>query len=373
LSEIDETRLLSFLDMELLPFTYPGDLVSNPGDFLCVPSRDVSRVTTVRTSGTTGKPKRMFFTSSDLERTVDFFSAGMKDIAGSGGTAAIMLSSGAPDSVAHLLKRALAKNGVDAEIIGEGLNFREAAEAVNGVDCLIGIPASLIKLCRVGPHLRPSSVLLTADYVPESVVGGIKKLWGCRVFTHYGMTETGFGCAVQCEEGDSHHIRHSDMLVEIVDPVTGRQMQPGSEGEITVTTFAHEAMPLLRYRTGDISTEVCGMCRCKGPYPKLGRVRGRSVNIICTGERGAIRLDELDEIIYSFDGVLGCKVKSGEDVPVHLFVDAVGSLDRAAFERAVKSMIPAGGKGGRRVVFTYGYDAPFSKSEKRAVERVYAS
>jgi phenylacetate-coenzyme A ligase PaaK-like adenylate-forming protein len=361
LSGVDESRLLSFPDMELLPFTYPEDTASNPDDFLCVPPRDVSRVTTVRTSGTTGKPKRMFFTEGDLARTVDFFRIGMKDVAGGCETAAIMLSSGSPYSVAEMLKRALAENGVGATVTGAGLNFRELAEAVSEADCLIGIPSSLIKLCRVCPDLRPSSVLLTADYVPESVVLGVKKLWNCRVFTHYGMTETGFGCAVQCGAEDAHHIRHSDMLVEIIDPVTGRQMPPGSEGEITVTTFAHEAAPLLRYRTGDVSAEV-GACRCGGPYPGLGRVRGRGGNVIREASPGGgIRLDQLDEVVYSFDGVLGYKVKSTEGAPIRLSVDAAESLDRTSFERAVKSMIPA--------AFTYGCDVPFSNSGKRIVER----
>jgi phenylacetate-coenzyme A ligase PaaK-like adenylate-forming protein len=369
LSDADESRLSSFSDMESLPFTYPEDVTANPEDFLCVPPRAVSRVTTVTTSGTTGKPKRMFFTDGDLARTVDFFRTGMKDVIGDGKSAAIMLSSNTSNSVAELLRRALAENGVEASVAGAGLNFREIAETVRGADCLIGIPSSLIKLCRAYPNLRPSSVLLTADYVPESIVRGIKHLWGCRSFTHYGMTETGFGCAVQCGEGEAHHIRHSDMIVEIVDPVTGRQSPPGVKGEITVTTFAHEAMPLLRYRTGDISEEIRGTCRCGGEYPRLGKIGGRNDNIIYGGIFDGIRLEQLDEAVYSFDGVLGYKVKSEADAAVRLSVDAMKFLDRPSFENAVKSMLLTKKEDRERVYFTYDYDVPFSSAAKRRIER----
>jgi hypothetical protein len=158
------------------------------------------------------------------------------------------------------------------------------------------------------------------------------------------------------------------MLVEIVDPVTGRQMPPGTEGEITVTTFAHEAMPLLRYRTGDISAEICGTCRCGGSYPRLGKIGGRNDNTICEGIFGDIRLDQLDEAVYSFDGVLGYKVRTGAEAAAHLHVDAAESLDRPSFETAVESIIPAKTKDGKRVKFTYGYDVPFSNAAKRRVE-----
>jgi hypothetical protein len=178
------------------------------------------------------------------------------------------------------------------------------------------------------------------------------------------MTETGFGCAVQCGAKEAHHLRHSDMLVEIIDPRTGRQLPPGLEGEVTVTTFAHEAAPLLRYRTGDVASAVDGTCPCGEVFPRLGKVKGRADNFICRRKNGGVSLGEMDETIYDFDGVLGYHVKAEADGSICFFVDADGMPDRVSFENTVRGAI-----GNVRAEFSYDYSAPFSTSKKRRVER----
>ncbi|MDR1020668.1 MAG: AMP-binding protein [Synergistaceae bacterium] len=298
LAGVDAEKLDDACLLESLPFTFPGDILDAPEKFLCVPAKEVGRVVSLRSSGTTGQTKRIFLTGGDVERTVDFFAEGMKPIAKTSKKAAIGLPANALGGVADLLVRALERNGVSAICHGPVVDTATAA-LLEGCGCFVGAPVPLLKLSCAYPRLRPMSVLLSADYIPDAVMERIRENWHCEVFTHYGLTETGFGCAVQCHERKGHHIRHSEMMVEIVDPFTGSGRPYGQEGEITVTTFANAAMPLIRYRTGDIGSVDVSPCECGGTFPRLGKVRGR----FCSdGINPSIQ--ELDDIVFSDRGIL---------------------------------------------------------------------
>jgi len=365
LTGIDSTEITSMQELSRIPFTYPED-IADPDMFLCVPMRDIARVTASYSSGTTGPAKRMYFTAGDLGRTMDFFSIGMTPLVMPGGHAAIMISSATSDSVGDLLKRALERNGVRAEILAGGDDA--SADAIARVDCVVGLPSEMIRLCRLHPDLRPGTALLTADYVPESIARGIRDTWGCGIFTHYGMTETGFGCAVQCRAGEAHHIRHGEMFLEIVDPATGNMLPPSEEGEIVVTTFAADAMPLLRYRTGDIASIIESRCPCGGEFPRLRHVKGRGDNFLWRDGTGRTMLWQLDELVYSFDSVLAYRArvlqKERDDI-LSLALDAKPSLDREFFESAVRRGISRH----RETVFSYENIDPRIGSKKLRAER----
>ncbi|MBQ8264845.1 MAG: hypothetical protein IJY96_08750, partial [Oscillospiraceae bacterium] len=101
------------------------------------------------------------------------------------------------------------------------------------------------------PELKPRTVLLSADYVPEAVYPFLEKQWGCRVLGHFGMTETCFGGAVECLLHRGMYLRRNELYAEIIDPHSGRLLPHGETGELVLTTLRREAMPLIRYRTGD--------------------------------------------------------------------------------------------------------------------------
>jgi phenylacetate-CoA ligase len=89
----------------------------------------------------------------------------------------------------------------------------------------------------------------------------------------------GPGVAFECPEHSGLHIWHDSFLVEIIDPKTGEQLGPGERGELVVTPLVKEAMPLVRYRTGDITMLIDDECPC-GRGPKLGRFTGRSDDML---------------------------------------------------------------------------------------------
>lgn len=303
LQGIDTEKLISIADMERIPFTWPEDIVNDYKAFICVPERDIFRIVTLPTSGSQGMPKRICFTLADLERTVDFFAYGMSTMVKKGQSVLILMSGQTQYGVGDLLQKGLARIGVKAHMHGNVKEVQKAIEAARGIDCLVGVPGEIIHMCRVDESLRPKSVLLSADYIPDSVIKSIEKTWKCRVFTHYGMTETGFGGGVQCGARSDYHLRDADLLLEIIDREKGRQVAPGQYGEVTVTTLSREAMPLIRYRTGDIARLVMGACACGGVLPRLGKVMGRYANNISLNNGEQLSIHELDEIMYAIHGI----------------------------------------------------------------------
>jgi SAM-dependent methyltransferase len=309
-------------------FTGATDLTAQGERMLCAPLGEVARVRTAETSGSSGPAKRVWFTGADLERTVTFFARGMRPLVRMGETCVIMMSDERPDSVADLLRRGLERIGAGAVIHGS-VRGLESAEAVRQGACLVGLPAEIFWLCRSAPELRPRTVLLSADYVPGPLIAAIEAAWRCRVFTHYGMTETCYGFAVQCSEREAMHIRLDDFIVEIIDPETGKILPDGVEGEVTLTSLASEALPLVRYRTGDSASLVTTPCACGSLLPRLGPVRGRLEHL-----RQPLNIHRLDDTLYALPGLRGYRAGRDQDGALSLLIEG-GPVDEIALSRAL--------------------------------------
>lgn len=297
-----DLNLAALEDLTHLPFTTAQDL-RNWGDFLCVSQGDVQRMVTLRTSGTTGEPKRLAFTDADLVRTRDFFAVGMSQLVRAGQRLAVLLPGAErPDGVADLLRQALGSAGVevvapppqvhmappDAESAtensgnptatrgrGEGLaRWLEQVEA----HCLVAAPAQLVNLLAYFPTAGPKNlagVLSSAEPLDAAFGQSLRQHWQCEILDHYGLTETAYGGAVECAAHHGFHVRELDVLIEIVD-ISGSNVLPhGQAGEVVITTLQREAMPLVRYRTGDVARLLPGPCACGSPLRRLGPVLGR--------------------------------------------------------------------------------------------------
>ena len=264
-----------------LPFCGAGDLSAAPQEFLCVSQAEVSRVVTaswLETSGTTGRSKRLFFTPAELETTADFFDFGMRNIAKPGGkTMIFMRGENAPDGVCGLLTRALARFDCEGIAYGMVQNPEDARRALieSGADCAVGVASQMAQIATLpGEQPKLRSLLLAADNIPTETVELLKNTWNCEIFSHYGMTETCFSGAVDCPEHSGKHICEPDFIFEIIDPKTGSQLPDGEFGEIVLTTLTRRAMPLIRYRTGDLSRIIAGKCACGCELRRLGEVTG---------------------------------------------------------------------------------------------------
>lgn len=295
----DEIR--SFKDFENIPFTFPRQIGDDPLAFLCVSLSEIKRIVTLKSSGTTGADKRVYFTQEDLALTVDFFKFGMSCLVDKGDRVMVLLPGNSFGSIGDLLKKALAFSDIACDIHGVMTDTVETARRIveNGITCVVGIPTQVMRLSRTErtAFQRVKKVLLSTDYVPEALISELTEQFGCSVFTHYGMTEMGYGGGVECEALNGYHMRDADLYFEIVNPENGKPVADGETGEVVFTTLTRKAMPLIRYRTGDIASFSEKPCACGTFLKTMNRVRGRINNKIRIGENSCFSLSELDEIV----------------------------------------------------------------------------
>ncbi|WP_243310187.1 DVU_1553 family AMP-dependent CoA ligase [Fundidesulfovibrio agrisoli] len=270
-----------------LPFVTTHDLREHHEAMLCVSQGEVERVVTLNTSGTTGKPKRLFFTGEDLDATLDFFRVGMASFTGVGDVVLILLPGRTEHGAAMLLAKALAEIGVRPVLAPQPCPPEVAARLIaeEGVTCLAALPSQLRALLEHSPGPPPWSpapdraldrALLSGEPVDDGLRQAAAKA-GIEIFAHYGLTETCFGGGVECGAHQGYHLREADLLVEVVEPVSGDPVANGRQGEVVLSTLNRRGMPLLRYRTGDMGRMLPGPCACGSPLRRLGPVAGRIV------------------------------------------------------------------------------------------------
>ena len=309
-----DCRLNCLKDLLKLPFTTSEDLKDHSLDFMCVPQNDVNRIVTLQSSGTTGKPKRLFFTEADQELTIDFFHYGMLTLVKPGDKVLIMLPGETPGSVGDLLRLGLERAGVTAIVHGLLTNPQEALDQIQleAINVIVGIPTQLLSLARLkdsndsSVSLSLKSVLLSTDYVPQAIVQELKNAWGCKVFNHYGMTEMGLGGGIECEGFCGYHLREADLYFEIIDPSSGLPVSEGQIGEVVVTTLTRSAMPLIRYRTGDMSRFLPGLCTCNTVLKRLELIKSR--DRVYLSQAVYLTMSDFDEALFALDQVLDFEV-----------------------------------------------------------------
>ncbi|MFA7405579.1 MAG: DVU_1553 family AMP-dependent CoA ligase [Pelobacteraceae bacterium] len=315
LAEMPGVELRTLADIDRLPFTTPADILVDDLGFLCVSQKEIERVVTLRSSGTTNEAKRLHFTAQDLELTVDFFRHGMSTMVKPGERVLILMPGELPGSVGDLLTQGLARMGAEGIVHGIVRDEPAAIAAIiaKEIDCIVGLPVQLLGLARHAdaaliPPGRIKSVLLSADYVPRTIVREIESAWGCPVFNHYGMTEMGLGGVVDCGARSGGHVREADLYVEIIDPATGHPVPDGERGEVVFTTLTRTGMPLIRYRTGDLSRFIPEPCRCGTVLKRLEWVKGRLAGQVRLGGKYLLSMADLDEVLFPLPGLLNFQV-----------------------------------------------------------------
>jgi phenylacetate-coenzyme A ligase PaaK-like adenylate-forming protein len=275
---------LSWDDFFRLPFTRPEDL----GDwerFACVSQSRIARMVTLKTSGTSGPPKRLAFSARDLEATREFFRIGMRRLVHAGDRV-LVLWPGAerPCGVGDLLRAALEEDGAAVAVCrpraDAGSLLRDMREhnphvLVAAPRQLEFLPGVLDAVRALGDRPALRGVLSSAETLPPRIDDALRIRHGCLVLDHYGMTETGYGGGVECAARDGYHLREADLFIEVVAVDSGTALPDGQTGEVVVSTLGREAMPLIRYRTGDAAAVLPGPCRCGSPLRRLSRIRGR--------------------------------------------------------------------------------------------------
>ena len=327
-----------------LPFTRPEDLAQCAPGFLCVSQDEISRVVTMQTSGTSGAPKRIFFTEADQELALDFFANGIAAMAAPGDRMLIALPGEREGSVGYQLAKGIARAGVTP--IPHGLST-DPAQTLERMEqekatCIIGLPVQMLVLfsnnsaCAGSVFRRLRSIVLCSDHVPESLARRLRQRTGCESFEHYGMTEMGLGGGVDCAAHMGYHLREADLYFEIVDPENGEPLPDGEIGEIVFTTLHRTGMPLIRYRTGDLSRFLPGPCGCGTILKRLERVRNRIDGFVSPGRWGSISIGLLDEALFGLPGLLDFTATIAQSTPIRLKISVYApGIGSAQIEAAV--------------------------------------
>jgi len=292
-------RLDSLAQLAALPFTTQEDLAQNAAGLLLTSQSEVRRVLSDATSGTTGAAKRVFYTEGDLENTVRLYMAGLGELVFPGSVTMICFPFSGPFGLGELIAEAIVRLGARPLRLGGALRYGEYREVLarERPDTFVGMPVQLLSLLRACGRGSLRRALVSGEASPESVTRACEEILGTRLFPHYGSRETGMAGAISCPAHEGMHLRENHIIAEIVAP-DGTVLPRGEYGELVVTTVGMEALPLLRYRTGDRTRILPGPCPCGSETLRLDR--------LCRAQDGP-SLPALDNIAFSVEALADCR------------------------------------------------------------------
>ena len=299
-------KLDALSDLQKLPFTTAQMLSEYPVKFLITSQSEVSRVISGATSGTTGPAKRVFYTANDTEHTVGFFAAGISEMLSPGEKCLIAFPFTGPSGLGDLIAQAVERLGAIPVKAGFGQAWGELTALVRETrpETYIGFPVTLLSLSRMyGEDLPIKRALVSGDACPGGVMEELETILGSKIYPHYGSRECGLGGAVTCQAFEGMHLRENHIIAEIIDE-QGNVLPDGEYGELVISTIGADAMPLIRYRTGDY-TRILPQCPCGGVTRRIDTVSRREGNIsIEEMDSQLLRIPELVDYRASFNGKL---------------------------------------------------------------------
>ncbi len=311
-------------DIELLPFTNKQDLRDNyPFGLFAVPQSEITRIHA--SSGTTGKPTVVGYTSGDIDRWAELMARAMYS--------------------AHVGKNDIVQVSYGYGLFTGGLGAHYGAERVGasvipmsggnttrqlmlmedfGSTALCCTPSYALNLAdalqREGiglDRLKLKSGIFGAEPWTEDMRRKIEEMLGIDAINIYGLSEVmGPGVAVECMEKNGMHIWEDHFLPEIIG-ADGKSLPYGEQGDLTFTTLTKHGMPLLRYRTHDLTTLTDEPCPCGRTHVRMGRVMGRTDDMLII--RGVnVFPSQVEHALLQVEGV---------EPHYQIVVDRVGTLD----------------------------------------------
>jgi phenylacetate-CoA ligase len=297
-------------DLRRVPFTVKDDLRSAyPYGMFAVPLRDIVRVHS--SSGTTGQISVVGYTEGDIERWSDMMA---RTLACAGATA--------DDVVQVTYGYGLFTGGLGVHYGSERLgaltipvsggNTARQVQILKdfGVTVLACTPSYALLIAETAQEMGidvkslPLKVgVFGAEPWSESMRRQIEATMGIRAIDIYGLSEVmGPGVASECLHQNGLHVFEDHFLLEIVDPETMEPVPDGETGEVVFTTLTKEGIPVVRYRTRDISRIITGECECGRTFRRMERVTGRTDDMLII--RGVnVYPSQIEQVLMSVAGV----------------------------------------------------------------------
>jgi phenylacetate-CoA ligase len=343
-------------DIERLPFTTKDDLRETyPFGLFAVPMEEVVRIHA--SSGTTGKSTVVGYTRNDIAT----WSEVMARTLAAGGTHR-------GDIVQNSYGYGLFTGGLGAhygaELIGasviptSGGQTQRQVQIVQdfGVTVLCCTPSYALVIAEAGKEMgvdwaaAPLRVgFFGAEPWSQTMRQEIEAALRIDALDIYGLSEvTGPGVAFECLQKAGLHVNEDHFYPEVVDPATGKQVKPGERGELVFTALTKEALPLLRYRTRDLTRLIDETCPCGRSLRRMERVTGRSDDMLII--RGVnVFPSQIEEVLMGIEGttpnyllVVDRKPRQMDELEVQVEVSAERFSDEIAKLAAIADRIRAG-------------------------------
>ena len=282
-------KVLDLRALAELPFTTRDDLrKSYPYDMFAVPLKDIVRIHS--TAGAGGLPIVVGYTRNDLRNWTEC-------------TARLLAAAG-------ITEHDVVQIALDYGLYAGGFGFQQGAELVGASVIPVSLTADVEKQVAIMRDFKTTALVTTPSHavaiaaslrehpVPAeslrlrlALLGGepwsdalrrqIEGDLHIRAIDTYGLTEImGPGVAGECHLQKGHHVNEDHFIVEVVNPRTLEPVEPGREGELVVTTITKEGFPLIRYRTGDVTSLITEPCPCGRTLVRMARIASRTDDLI---------------------------------------------------------------------------------------------
>lgn len=303
----------SLKDLEKLPFTTKQDMRDNyPYGLFAVPLKKLRRIHA--SSGTTGKPTVVGYTEGDLEVWKEC-------------VARLAVAAGArEDDIAQIcfgygmftgalgLHNGLEKVGAAIVPSSTGNTQKQLMYMKDfGTTLLVATPSYAMRIAEVAKEmgidpkkdLKVKTLVLGSELMTEAMRSELHKNWGddAKITQNYGMSELmGPGVSGECLELNGMHINEDHFIAEVIDPRTGQVLPPGEKGELVVTCITKEALPLIRYRTRDITRLMYEPCACGRTTARMENLSGRTDDMLKI--RGVnVFPSQIEEVLINTEGI----------------------------------------------------------------------
>ncbi|MDD3463613.1 MAG: phenylacetate--CoA ligase [Sulfurospirillaceae bacterium] len=337
----------SINDIAKLPFTKKQDLRDNyPFGLFAVNQDAVVRIHS--SSGTTGKPTVVGYTKSDM----DVWNEAMARVY-------TMAGISANDTVHNAYGYGLFTGGLGlhygAETVGAtvvpssgGFTSRQLLLMKDfGATVLTSTPSFALHMAETaiseGYDLQKDFKLKCGIFGAEPTSKGLKeevaRIWGIKYYEIYGLSEIiGPGVSNSCDESNDLHMFEDHFYPEIIDSKTGEVLPFGEKGELVITSLTKQALPIIRYRTGDITSLDRTPCKCGRTHVRMKSIMGRADDMLIVNGVNVFP-SQVEHVLSNIDGItlnyqiiadkkgyldkLEVMVEVTEDMPI----DSIGALE----------------------------------------------
>ena len=366
----------SLPDLSHLPFTMKADLQANyPYGMFAVPMAEVVRIHS--SSGTTGQPTVVGYTRSDLEAWSDLIAR----VLTAGGVTrhdVVQIAFGYGMFTGGFgLHYGVERIGATAIPASSGNTARQIMIMKDfGTTALVCTPSYALYIAEALAEQKLKAGMLKlrvglfgAEPWTETMRAEIEHRLGISATDNYGLSEVmGPGVSMECDCKQGMHINEDHFIAEIIDPETGQVLPPGCTGELVLTTLTKEALPMIRYRTRDITRISTSPCACGRTFVRMEKPSGRTDDMLII--RGVnVFPSQIETVLMEIEGT---------EPHYQMIVTRQGALDHLevqvevnerVFSDEMRVMHALAGKIGRQLASMLGLSAKVTLVEPKSLQR----